>query len=167
MTTDDEKTPDEAVPNTDDSGAGLGDLVESSESVDYDKHGFHHKHVAKAENLPAVAESFLARGYILEMVTCQDRRADLGKMRLVYTYNRLQDGPDRHLLHADIDEGVAAPSIMGIYAAADWYEREVYDMYGVRFAGHKNLKRILLPEDADFHALLKDFGRMEDAAEAD
>ncbi|MCA8972076.1 MAG: NADH-quinone oxidoreductase subunit C, partial [Planctomycetes bacterium] len=52
---------------------------------------------------------------------------------------------------------------------ADWHEREAYDMYGVRFIGHPNLERILLPEDADFHALLKDFGRpdaeVQDAGE--
>ncbi len=54
-----------------------------------------------------------------------------------------------------------------MYKAADWNEREVYDMYGVTFAGHPDLKRILLPDDADFHALLKDFGRMEDAEGGD
>jgi NADH-quinone oxidoreductase subunit C len=45
-----------------------------------------------------------------------------------------------------------------VYPGADWYEREVYDLFGIKFAGHPNLKRLLLPEDADFHPLLKDFG---------
>ncbi len=123
-------------------------------------------HTATPDALPSIAALFREHGYILEMVTCQDRRADLEKMRLVYQFNRLAEA-DRHLLHADLDVGSAAPTLCGVYKAADWFEREVYDMYGVEFAGHPNPKRILLPEDADFHALLKDFGRMEDAAPAE
>ncbi len=41
------------------------------------------------------------------------------------------------------------------------YEREVFDLFGIHFFGHPNLKRLLLPEDADFHPLLKDFGASE------
>ena len=91
-------------------------------------------------------------------------------MRLVYGFNRLgatSAATDRHLLHADIDWGQEAPSLTGVYKAADWHEREAYDMYGVHFAGHPDLKRILLPDDVEYHALLKDFGRIEDAPEAD
>ena len=49
------------------------------------------------------------------------------------------------------------PTISGVFPAADWHERETFDFYGVHFQGHPNLIRILLPEDADFHPLLKDF----------
>ena len=99
------------------------------------------------------------------MLTCEDRRADLHKMRLVYTFNRFTTA-DRHLVLVELAPeipGAEAPSIAHVLPAADWYEREVFDMYGVRFSGHPNLKRILLPDDVDFHALLKDFGRIEDA----
>jgi NADH-quinone oxidoreductase subunit C len=44
-----------------------------------------------------------------------------------------------------------------LYAAADWLEREVYDLFGVTFDGHPNLKRILTPERFQGHPLLKDF----------
>ena len=151
-------------------GEALAGLSASSADTDYGKYGYHHQYTALAGNLPDVARAFRGAGYILEMLTCQDRREDLSKMRLVYTFNRLgagADAADRHLVHADIDHDEEAPTLCGVYKAADWFEREVYDMYGVRFAGHPDLKRILLPDDSDFHALLKDFGRMEMAPEAD
>lgn len=149
--------------------AQLAELVESSQDTDFDKLGYHHLHLAAFDRVPDIARRFRDAGYVLEMVTCQDRRADAGNMRLVYGFNRLtesSEGTDRHLLHADVDWEQEAVSITSVYKAADWHEREVYDMYGVRFSGHPELKRILLPDDADYHALLKDFGRIEDAPEA-
>ena len=147
----------------------LEDLVLSSQESDHSKLGYHHQHTAAFDQMPAIARRFREAGYILEMITCQDRREDLQKMRLVYTFNRLgptSDATDRHLLHADVDWGQEAVTLCDVYRAANWHEREVYDMYGVRFAGHPELKRILLPDDVDYHALLKDFGRIEDAPDA-
>ena len=49
------------------------------------------------------------------------------------------------------------PSVVEIWPGANFHERETFDMYGIRFEGHPNLTRILLPDDADFFPLRKDF----------
>jgi len=49
------------------------------------------------------------------------------------------------------------PTISQIYPGANWHERETHDFFGINFVGHPYLVPLLLPEDADFHPLLKDF----------
>ena len=49
------------------------------------------------------------------------------------------------------------PSVTSIWKTADWHERETYDLFGVVFDGHADLRRILLPSDFDGHALRKDY----------
>jgi NADH-quinone oxidoreductase subunit C len=48
-------------------------------------------------------------------------------------------------------------SVTGVYASADWMEREAWDLYGVRFTGHPDLKRVLLYEQFEGHPLRKDY----------
>ncbi|MDM7460609.1 MAG: NADH-quinone oxidoreductase subunit C [bacterium] len=63
----------------------------------------------------------------------------------------------RIFLKVRVDEGEAVPSVTGIWDGASYPEREVYDLFGIPFEGHPNLKRILMPDDWVGHPLRKDF----------
>jgi len=54
------------------------------------------------------------------------------------------------------------PSIATLYPTADWQEREVFDLMGIRFSGHYNLRRILLPDDWEGYPLRKDYAAKPD-----
>ena len=68
--------------------------------------------------------------------------------------------PTSHLgvtLKADLDEDLVAPSLIEVFAGADWHERETWEMYGISFTGHPNLAHLYLPGGFEGHPLRKDF----------
>ncbi|HEX8683074.1 MAG TPA: NADH-quinone oxidoreductase subunit D [Ardenticatenaceae bacterium] len=80
------------------------------------------------------------------------------RFEVVYhLFSITQGGPHVYLkVHADKEDPVV-PSLMSLYRSVDWQERETYDMYGIRFAGHPNLKRILMWEGFEGFPLRKDY----------
>jgi len=69
----------------------------------------------------------------------------------------LREEPARVRVQAFLDDGEAIASVVAIWPAADWFERETYDMFGIVFDGHPNLVRILMDDDWEGHPLRKDY----------
>ena len=85
-----------------------------------------------------------------------------GIIEVVY---HLYSYPHRHTLVLKVDvprDNPAMPTVEGVWKAANWMEREIYDLLGVSFAGHSDLRRILLPEDWIGYPLRKDFVEPEE-----
>ena len=57
----------------------------------------------------------------------------------------------------EVEDGISIPSIVNLWNTANWHEREAYDMMGIKFEGHPDLKRILLSDDWEGHPLRKDY----------
>jgi len=110
-----------------------------------------------AAAVPAAARALRDAGYdYLLFVSAVDRPAE-GTFEVVYLVTRYDDGRQLALV-ADIPrEAPEIDSVSGVWAGADWHEREAYDMFGIVFRGHPFLRRILLDEDWPGHPLRKDY----------
>jgi|UniRef100_A0A7V6A454 NADH-quinone oxidoreductase subunit C len=124
---------------------------------DYAKTGYHLEVAASPAQMPAVAQAMLSLGCFLESLTGLHYPEHY---TLVYHFNHYQE-LCRTAVRVKVPLDQEAVSISHIYPGANWYEREAYDLFGIRFAGHPDLRRILLPYDADFHPLRKKFDASE------
>jgi NADH-quinone oxidoreductase subunit C len=92
----------------------------------------------------------------LSDLTAVDRLGDHPRFEVVYHLYSLQY-KGRIRLKVQVREGEAVPSVTSVWATANWHEREVFDMFGIRFEGHPDLRRLLMPEEWEGFPLRKDY----------
>ena len=96
---------------------------------------------------------------LLSDVTAVDRlQLPQSSPRFEVVYNLYSLQHRRRLrLKVRVDDGEAIPTVTGVWETANWHEREVYDLFGVPFERHPDLRRILMPDDWEGHPLRKDY----------
>ncbi len=123
----------------------------------YDVHGYHLDAQVSPEQLIEAVQIVDQLDYFIESITGVDWIKD-NQMEVVYDFSRYDFDLCRVVIRTRVDrDNPIVPTITSIYAGANWHERETHDFFGIKFDGHPHLIPLLLPEDADFHPLLKDF----------
>ena len=80
------------------------------------------------------------------------------EQRFDVVYHLLSPRKNRRIrVKVETDESTPVPSVIGVFRGADWFERELYDMYGVLISGHPDMRRLLTDYGFDGHPLRKDF----------
>lgn len=97
-------------------------------------------------------------GYgVLIDLTAVDYLPRKPRFEIVYHFMNFETKARIRLRAQSDDEHPTVPSLTPLWPIANWYEREVWDLFGVKFDGHPNLKRILLYEEFKGHPLRKDY----------
>jgi NADH-quinone oxidoreductase subunit C len=93
----------------------------------------------------------------LSDITCVDVFPSEPRFEVIY-HLLSHSRKDRVRLIARVPGGdPSIESLMGLWPASNFFEREIFDLFGVRFIGHPNLRRIMMPEDWEGHPLRKDY----------
>ena len=128
------------------------------QSADYALKGFHAEATVQPDQVVDCARTLDQAGYSLDTITGVDWMA-AARMEVIYDYfhpARCRRVAIRASIPRDNPE---IATISTVFPGANWHERETHDFFGIRFLGHPCLTPFLLPEDATYHPLRKDFVR--------
>lgn len=119
--------------------------------------------VVKASDIKSIGK-FLKQDpdLFFDYLACETAVDEIEKITMVYI---LFSYPLRHkvMIKAEIPrDRPEIETVEDLWGAANWFEREIFDLFGVLFHGHSNLRRIMLPEDWIGHPLLKDYKEPEE-----
>ena len=124
--------------------------------------GFHGEitvQLADAEQVAEVcgfAKKELGFDYLVD-ISSLDNYGEDPRWTVVYHLRGLVSGCELRLKTNVSEEKSELPTVIGVWRTADWHEREIYDMMGIRFRGHPDLRRILMWEGYPYFPLRKDF----------
>jgi NADH-quinone oxidoreductase subunit C len=93
----------------------------------------------------------------LSTVTAVDRYPSEPRFEVVYHLHSIERGERLRLKCRLPGADPAIESVTSVWRGANWYEREVFDLFGIHFNNHPNLRRIMLPDDWEGHPLRKDY----------
>lgn len=125
------------------------------QETDHAAKGFHLDVQVNPDQVVQAAEALDKEDFFLEAVTGVDWPAD-EQMEVVYDFNNMSE-LCRVVVRTRVNRAnPELPTISEVFAGANWHERETHDFFGIRFTGHPDLSPLLLPEDADFHPLVKE-----------
>jgi NADH-quinone oxidoreductase subunit C len=115
--------------------------------------------IVPREEVEAFARALLADGYdyFVYCAAAHYPASDAGPDRVLVEYRLRRLPKDVIAFRVEVPTGETTPSLVSVWAGADWQEREQYDLVGVVFAGHPDLRRIMLPEDWEGHPLRRDY----------
>ncbi len=134
----------------------LAHLALPFQPVDFAAKGYHVHATVSPDQVVSAAEQLDKEGFGLDTITGVDWMAEK-QMEVVYDYFH-PTKPWRAVVRARIPrDNPEIPTISRVFPGANWHERETHDFFGIRFAGHPDLTPFLLPEDATYHPLKKDF----------
>lgn len=119
----------------------------------------------KKDNLKKVLSFLKEAGYeVLMDLTAVDYLTPTVRTKILYwLHNPSNYARVRVIIYIEREEAV--PSVTDLWKGANWYERELFDMFGVKFEGHPDLKRILMPDDWRGHPMRRDYSMTEDPVE--
>jgi len=124
--------------------------------VDPKAKGYHLDVSVAPDQVVAAAQIADQFGFGMDMVSGVDWIA-AGQMEVVYDFFH-PASPLHVVVRTRVPrDNPELPTISKVFPGANWHERETHEMYGIKFLGHPNLTPLLLPEDADYHPLRKDF----------
>ena len=123
----------------------------------FEKNGSHLDVLCEPSHVVDIAILLDKNGFFLESIAGVDwLKKD--QLEIVYDYTCYDHDQCRVTVRTAVPRSnPEVPTISLVIPGANWHERETFDFYGIIFAGHPDLTRILLPEDADFFPLLKDY----------
>ncbi len=111
---------------------------------------------AAISDIALFARSELGFIYLID-ISAVDHFGEDPRFEVVYELYQFERGEHLRLKIAVSEDALEVPSVATIWPTADWHERETYDMFGIKFTGHPDLRRILMWEGYPYFPLRKDF----------